>query len=138
MAKAKSNTKKSSAKSKGSSASTKRSTSGSARSKSARSASSQADVSLAQASYGRAKEFVGSNANLPTAGLALAGAGVLALVSTQAGRNLIKAAADAVVSLVNLPAIQEQIEQTMAPLQGKKSGVQDSKQKQSQKLSKQF
>jgi hypothetical protein len=64
-------------------------------------ASSSNDESLSSASFSRARDFVEANANLQTAGIALAGAGILALVSTQAGRNLIKSATDAVVGLVS-------------------------------------
>ncbi len=49
----------------------------------------------------QARGFVESNASVQAAGIALAGAGLLALVSTPAGRNLIRVAADAVVSLVS-------------------------------------
>lgn len=49
----------------------------------------------------RAREFVESNANLQTAGIALAGAGILALVSTQAGRSLLKTASDTIIDLVS-------------------------------------
>ncbi len=64
---------------------------------------------FAQASYQKARSFIDQNANLPTAGLALAGAGILALVSTQKGRGLIKAGAEAVLSLVSLPAVTEAV-----------------------------
>ena len=84
--------------------------------------SQSADESVAQASYKRAKDFVGSNANLPTAGFALAGAGLLALVSTQAGRNLMKSAAEAVISLVNSPSITDSIPESFkAPFKSDKS-----------------
>jgi hypothetical protein len=58
------------------------------------------DDSLATVSLSRAREFVGTNAHLQTAGIALAGAGILAMVSTEAGRKLIKTAKDAVVHVV--------------------------------------
>ena len=52
----------------------------------------------------QARGFVESNASVQTAGIALAGAGLLALVSTPAGRKLMRVAADAVVSLVSTNA----------------------------------
>lgn len=78
---------------------------GTAKSRSDRGQSKHSDVSgseegIVPASMSRAREFVGANANLQTAGIALAGAGILALVSTEAGRKLIKSATDAVVNLV--------------------------------------
>lgn len=69
------------------------------------SAGSASEENFAQASYQKAKSFIDQNTNLPTAGLALAGAGILALISTQKGRSFIKAGAEAVISLVNLQAV---------------------------------
>jgi hypothetical protein len=113
QSKAQSKSKSSSKSSKGSrsakSGSSKGASAKSSRGEDSRQQAGQADQGVAQASFQKAKEFVGSNANLPTAGLALAGAGVLALVSTAAGRNLVKAAAEAVISLVNLPVLKESL-----------------------------
>lgn len=80
------------------SSSSKRSSStGSSQSRGA-SARSSEDEGL---SFSRAREVVASNLNLQTAGIALAGAGVLALVSTGAGRSLIRTAASTVAKLAN-------------------------------------
>lgn len=64
-------------------------------------AQDKAEASLSSQSFSRARDFVEANANLQTAGIALAGAGILALVSTQAGRSLLKTATDAVVNVVS-------------------------------------
>lgn len=116
MAKAKAQSKSGSSKATKQSRSTKSASAKSAKTRGAQvgqSLGKSADQSVAQASYKRAKDFVGTNANLPTAGFALAGAGLLALISTQAGRNLMKSAAEAVISLVNSPAITEAIPESI-------------------------
>ncbi len=50
-------------------------------------------------SFARARDYVEDNVSLQTAGLALAGAGILALVSSAAGRSLIRTAATSVARL---------------------------------------
>jgi hypothetical protein len=50
-------------------------------------------------SFSRARGYVEDNVSLQTAGIALAGAGVLALVSSAAGRSLIRTAAASVARL---------------------------------------
>jgi|GEM_PF-6103446 len=79
------------------SSSSKRSSSASSQGRSTRQVPA-ADEGL---SLSRAREYVGSNMNLQTAGIALAGAGVLALVSTEAGRSLIRTAASTVARLAS-------------------------------------
>ena len=59
----------------------------------------KSDRSSEDLSFARAKNFVEENANLQTAGIALAGAGLLALVSTVAGRSLMRTAATTVAKL---------------------------------------
>ena len=50
---------------------------------------------------GKARGFVEANASFQTAGIALASAGILALVSTEAGRSLLRTASDAVISMIS-------------------------------------
>jgi hypothetical protein len=50
-------------------------------------------------SFSGARDYVQENVSLQTAGLALAGAGILALVSSAAGRSLIRTAATSVARL---------------------------------------
>ena len=65
-----------------------------------KSAQSQNDSSSDDSiSFSRARDLVTDNVNLQTAGFALAGAGILALVSTAAGRALVKSAAATVAKL---------------------------------------
>lgn len=64
--------------------------------KSNASSHSQADTRL-----GQTREFIEANATLQTAGIAIAGAGLLALVATPAGRNLLRVSTDAVMNYIS-------------------------------------
>lgn len=52
-------------------------------------------------SFSSASDYVADKISMQTAGIALAGAGLLALVSSEAGRSLLRTASDAVVSFVS-------------------------------------
>ena len=88
-----------SSRSQGQGSKSNRSTKSQSQSQSSNRSQGQESSSEESSTFSRARGYVEENVSLQTAGIALAGAGILALVSSAAGRSLIRTAATSVARL---------------------------------------